>query len=117
MSCPFLDPEMLARMPAEKREEMREIYERMKQGEKNHLKVGIKDEDIDNMSPENMMMGMTGASVSTATFTSAANNSTTSASPSSAYPTSCPMSQVDSSGGSDEQPNMMNFQEQFEDDP
>ena len=30
MTCPFLDPSMLARLPAEKREEMKETYNRMK---------------------------------------------------------------------------------------
>lgn len=30
MSCPFLDPSMLARLPTEKREEMKEMYHKMK---------------------------------------------------------------------------------------
>ncbi len=119
MSCPFLDPETLARMPAQKREEMKEIYERMKKGEKDHLKIGIKDEDIDMMSAENMMMGMTGASISTTNTNTNATNSDAitndsknnsnkmpeakvSASPSSVYPSACPMSQAASSGGSEE---------------
>lgn len=29
MACPFLDPAMLARLPAEKREEMKEMYHKM----------------------------------------------------------------------------------------
>ena len=64
MACPFLDPAMLARLPAEKREEMKEMYHKMKKEEKDHLKVDVKEEDIDNMSPEQMMMGMTGGSTS-----------------------------------------------------
>lgn len=60
MACPFLDPAMLARLPAEKREEMKDMYHRMKKEENTHLKVDVKEEDIDNMSPDQMMMGMTG---------------------------------------------------------
>jgi hypothetical protein len=30
MACPFLDPSMLARLPVEKREEMKEMYHKMK---------------------------------------------------------------------------------------
>jgi hypothetical protein len=55
---------MLARLPAEKREEMKEMYHRMKKEESTHLKVDVKEEDIDAMSPEQMMMGMTGATTS-----------------------------------------------------
>jgi rubrerythrin len=39
MSCPFLDPEMLKRIPEGKRAEMKEMYERMKNEEKQHLKI------------------------------------------------------------------------------
>ena len=63
MACPFLDPSMLARLPAEKREEMKEMYHRMKQDQSDHLKIDIKEEDIDDhITPEQMMMGMTGGS-------------------------------------------------------
>ena len=62
MSCPFLDPSMLARLPPEKREEMKDMYHKMKQEQSDHLKIDIKEGDIDeNISPEQMMMGMTGA--------------------------------------------------------
>lgn len=30
MSCPFLDPSMLSRLPADKREELKEMYHKMK---------------------------------------------------------------------------------------
>jgi len=60
MACPFLDPSMLARLPAEKREEMKEMYHRMKKDQSDHLKIDIKEEDIDNVTPEQMMMGMGG---------------------------------------------------------
>jgi len=59
-SCPFLDPSMLARLPAEKREEMKEMYHKMKMDQSDHLKIDIKEEDIDNVTPEQMMMGMGG---------------------------------------------------------
>lgn len=52
MSCPFLDPSMLARLPAEKREEMKEMYHRMKQEQSDHLKIDIKEDEIDSISPE-----------------------------------------------------------------
>lgn len=29
MSCPFLDPSMLARLPDEKREELKQMYHKM----------------------------------------------------------------------------------------
>ena len=65
MACPFLDPSMLARLPAEKREEMKEMYHRMKKEQNEHLKIDIKEDEIDNVSsPEQMMMGMTGGSSS-----------------------------------------------------
>jgi hypothetical protein len=60
MSCPFLDPSMLARIPAEKREEMKEQYHKLKKEEGDHLKIDIKDEDVGVISPEDMMKGMTG---------------------------------------------------------
>jgi len=60
MACPFLDPSMLARLPAEKREEMKEMYHKMKQSQSDHLKIDIREEDIDNVTPEQMMMGMGG---------------------------------------------------------
>lgn len=62
MSCPFLDPSMLARLPAEKREELKEMYHKMKKEESEHLKIDIKEDEIDNVSPEQMLMGMTGTS-------------------------------------------------------
>ena len=65
MACPFLDPSMLARLPAEKREEMKEMYMKMKKEQNDHLKIDVKEEDIDNVTPEQMMMGMTGATSST----------------------------------------------------
>lgn len=65
MACPFLDPSMLSRLPAEKREEMKEMYHKMKKEQEDHLKIDIKDSDIDdNFTPEQMMMGMTGATTS-----------------------------------------------------
>jgi len=60
MACPFLDPSMLARLPEEKREEMKAMYHKMKKDQDNHLKIDIKEEDIDNVTPEQMMMGMAG---------------------------------------------------------
>ena len=53
---------MLARIPAEKREEFKEMYHRMKKEESDHLKIDVKEEDIDTITPEQMMMGMTGSS-------------------------------------------------------
>jgi hypothetical protein len=53
---------MLARLPPEKREEMKEMYHKMKQEQSDHLKIDIKEDDIDNVTPEQMMMGMTGGS-------------------------------------------------------
>jgi hypothetical protein len=81
MSCPFLDPTMLAKMPAEKREEMKTMYHRMKKEESDHLKIDVKEEDIENISPEQMMMGMTGASTSSSAL--------------------CPVMQNGGSGGSE----------------
>lgn len=43
---------MLARLPAEKREEMKEMYHRMKKEQDDALKIDIKEEDIDNITPE-----------------------------------------------------------------
>ncbi len=60
MACPFLDPSMLARLPPEKREEMKEMYHKMKKDQNDHLKIDIKEEDVDNVTPEQMMMGMGG---------------------------------------------------------
>lgn len=60
MTCPFLDPNMLARLPADKREEMKDMYHRMKKD----IKIDIKEDDYDNVTPEQMMMGMTGDTVS-----------------------------------------------------
>jgi hypothetical protein len=61
MSCPFLDPGMLARLPAEKREELSAMYAQMKaKEEKEHLKIDIKEEDIDAVSQDQMMMNMLG---------------------------------------------------------
>jgi hypothetical protein len=51
---------MLARLSPEKREEMKEMYHKMKKEQSDHLKIDIKDEDIDNVTPEQMMMGMGG---------------------------------------------------------
>jgi hypothetical protein len=62
MACPFLDPAMLARLPEAKKEEMKAMYHRMQKEQSDHLKIDIKDSDIDNMSPEQMMMGMGGGS-------------------------------------------------------
>ncbi len=47
MSCPFLDPQMLARIPPEKREEMKEMYHKMKQDQEDHLKIDT-NKDIEN---------------------------------------------------------------------
>jgi hypothetical protein len=55
---------MLARLPPEKREELKEMYHKMKQEQTDHLKIDIKEDEIDNVSPEQMMMGMTGTSTS-----------------------------------------------------
>lgn len=44
MSCPFLDPAMLSRIPPEKQEEMKEMYHRMKKEESNHLKIDVKED-------------------------------------------------------------------------
>ncbi len=60
MSCPFMDPSMLARIPEAKREEMKEMYHRMKKEESDHLKIDVKEDDIDTISSQQMMMGMTG---------------------------------------------------------
>lgn len=46
MSCPFLDPAMLARIPPQKREEMKELYHKMKTEEVDHLKIDIKEENF-----------------------------------------------------------------------
>lgn len=64
MSCPFLDPQMLARIPPEKKGEMMEMYHKMKKEETDHLKIDVKDEDIYNVTTEQMMMGMTGTNTS-----------------------------------------------------
>ena len=37
----------------------------MKQEQSDHLKIDIKEDDIENVTPEQMMMGMTGTSAST----------------------------------------------------
>ena len=49
MSCPFLDPEMLARIPEEKKEEFKEMYHKMKKEETDHLKIDVKDDDAYNV--------------------------------------------------------------------
>lgn len=55
MACPFLDPSMLARLPEDKREEMKDMYHRMKKEQDQHLKIDIKD-DMDMDSMMNSMM-------------------------------------------------------------
>ncbi len=52
MSCPFLDPTMLSRIPPQKREEMQEMYHKMKKEESQHLKIDVKEADINNITPE-----------------------------------------------------------------
>lgn len=59
MSCPFMDPQMLARIPPEKKEELKEMYHRMKKEEVDHLKIDVKDEEMFNITPEKMMSEMT----------------------------------------------------------
>jgi hypothetical protein len=34
------------------------MYHKMKKEQSDHLKIDIKEEDIDNVTPEQMMMGM-----------------------------------------------------------
>jgi hypothetical protein len=46
MSCPFLDPNMLSRIPPSKREEMKELYHKMKKEESDHLKIDINEESM-----------------------------------------------------------------------
>jgi hypothetical protein len=41
---------------------MKEMYHRMQKEQSDHLKIDIREEDIDNITPEQMMMGMTGGS-------------------------------------------------------
>jgi len=36
------------------------MYHKMKQSQNDHLKIDIREEDIDNVTPEQMMMGMGG---------------------------------------------------------
>ena len=120
MACPFLDPSMLARLPAEKREEMKEMYHRMKKEQSDHLKIDVKDDDFDNVTPEQMMMGMTGASSDAASmmggFMMGGDNNSN-------QQQQCPMmmNQQPSSGGQETYPqttpNMDSFQDQFENDP
>lgn len=62
MSCPFVDPSMLSRLPSEKREELKDMYHKMKKDQSDHLKIDINEDLLNNTSPEQMMMGMTGAS-------------------------------------------------------
>ena len=69
MSCPFLDPEMLARIPPEKKGEMMEMYHKMKKDQNDHLKIDVKDDDIYNVTPEQMMMGMTGGNTTSTSIT------------------------------------------------
>ena len=52
MSCPFLDPAMLARIPPQKREEMQQMYNKMKKDESDHLKIDVKDDDMQTISSE-----------------------------------------------------------------
>ena len=96
MACPFLDPSMLARLPAEKREEMKDTYHRMKKEQ--NIKIDVKEDDYDNVTPEQMMMGMTGATTSMGSEPS------------------CPMGFSSSSGGQ-EAPSMDSMQDQFDNDP
>jgi hypothetical protein len=59
---------MLARLPEEKKEEMRAMYQRIQKEQSDHLKIDIKEEDIDNVTPEQMMMGMGGMSMPPSQF-------------------------------------------------
>ena len=45
MSCPFMDASMLERMSEEKREEMKNIYEKMKQEQESKIQID-KDKEI-----------------------------------------------------------------------
>ena len=45
---------------------MKDVYHKMKKDQSDHLKIDIKEEDIDNMTPEQMMMGMSGGMQMTA---------------------------------------------------
>lgn len=94
MSCPFLDPSMLARIPPQKREEFKETYHRMKKEEVEHLKIDVKEDDIQDISPEQMMMGITGESLPSEV--------------------NCPVMKNGGSGGQESVPD---FQEQFQNDP
>ena len=84
------------------------MYHKMQKEESNHLKIDIKEDEIDKVSPEQMFMGMTGA---------------TSLPTSQSLPMQCPvMANPGSSGGSrattEEQPMPhMNMQELLESDP
>jgi hypothetical protein len=79
---------MLARIPAEKREEMKEQYHKTKMDEGAHLKIDIKDEDVGVISPEDMMKGMTAGA-------------------------KCPVGD----GGSGGSENKFDFSQSFQDDP
>lgn len=68
MSCPFLDPQMLARIPEEKKGQMMEMYHKMKKDQSDHLKIDVKDDEIFNVTPEQMMMGMTGMNTSSSSM-------------------------------------------------
>lgn len=57
-----MDPTMLSRMGPEKREEMKDMYHKMQTQQTQHLKFDVHEDDISNVTPEQMMMGMTGAS-------------------------------------------------------
>jgi hypothetical protein len=75
MSCPFLDPTMLSRLPSEKREELKEMYHKMQKEQSNSLKIDINEELLDKIPPEQMMMGMTGASTNSSNFMNSTSGS------------------------------------------
>ena len=89
MSCPFMDPEMLMRIPPEKREEMKEMYHKMKKDEDQHLKIDVKEEDIEAAAknPAEAMMAA-----------------------------GCPMGGSATAGSGEEEQNF-NMQDLFENDP
>jgi len=47
MACPFMDPKVLARIPEDRREQMKETYHQMRAQEQDSLKIDIKEEDLE----------------------------------------------------------------------
>lgn len=111
MACPFLDPNMLARLTPEKREEMREMYERMKKEQAN--KVAVSEAEVDAVTTDQMMMGMTGGSSSDNSMMENMMNSMMGGMDMGAMG-GCPVAGA-SSGST--QPSVESMQDQFESDP